>query len=154
MKSIQIEKNKWEKINKIVLRVDNVDLIYKRDLTINFVCGFENISRGRCVILLKEKNKKQIDNLFIHNDKALMEVNRFLDEKKLDKVIKSTQFNNMQKLEKEIGFDESVMDKKTNKKLPFFNLGPSNDWRNKLDTNLVNKIEKAFSKEMEELGYL
>ena len=67
MKSIQIEKNKWEKINKIVLRVDNVDLIYKQDLTINFVCGFENISRGRCVLLVKEKNKKQIDNLFIHN---------------------------------------------------------------------------------------
>ena len=84
MKSIQIEKNKWEKINKIVLRVDNVDLIYKQDLTINFVCGFENISRGRCVLLVKEKNKKQIDNLFIHNDKALMEVNIFLDEKKLD----------------------------------------------------------------------
>jgi len=76
------------------------------------------------------------------------------DEKKLDNVIKSTQFNNVKKLEKEIGFDESVMDKKTNKKIPFFNLGPSNDWRNKLDPNLANKIEKAFSKEMEELGYL
>ena len=87
MKSIQIEKNKWEKINKIVLRVDNVDLIYKQDLTINFVCGFENISRGRCVLLIKEKNKKQIDNLFIHNDKALMEVNIFLDEKKLDNLL-------------------------------------------------------------------
>ena len=87
MKSIQIEKNKWEKINKIVLRVDNVDLIYKQDLTINFVCGFENISRGRCVLLVKEKNKKQIDNLFIHNDKALMEVNIFLDEKKLDNLL-------------------------------------------------------------------
>ena len=76
------------------------------------------------------------------------------DDKKLDNVIKSTQFNNMQMLEKKIGFDESVIDKKTNKKIPFFNLGPSNDWRNKLDTNLVNKIEKTFSKEMEELGYL
>ena len=76
------------------------------------------------------------------------------DEKKLDNVIKSTQFNNVKKLEKEIGFDESVMDKKTNKKILFFNLGPSNDWRNKLDPNLANKIEKAFSKEMEELGYL
>ena len=62
MKSTQIEKNKWEKINKIVLRVDNVDLIYKQDVIINFVCGFENISRGRCVLLVKEKNKKQIES--------------------------------------------------------------------------------------------
>ena len=87
MKSIQIEKNKWEKINKIDLRVDSVNLIYKEDLTINFVCGFENLSRGRCELFVKEKNKKTIDNLFIHNDKALMEVNIFFDENKIEKLL-------------------------------------------------------------------
>tara|TARA_B100000123_G_C25406222_1_gene286613 strand:- start:39 stop:455 length:417 start_codon:yes stop_codon:yes gene_type:complete len=111
MKSIQIEKNKWEKINKIVLRVDNVDLIYKQDLTINFVCGFENISRGRCVLLVKEKNKKQIDNLFIHNDKALMEVNIFLDEKKLDKLLYliSLKRNSSKKMKATISTSDSLM---------------------------------------------
>lgn len=111
MKSIQIEKNKWEKINKIVLRVDTVDLIYKQDLTINFVCGFENISRGRCVLLVKEKNKKQIDNLFIHNDKALMEVNIFLDEKKLDKLLYliSLKRNSSKKIKVTISISDSLM---------------------------------------------
>ena len=111
MKSIQIEKNKWEKINKIVLRVDNVDLIYKQDLTINFVCGFENISRGRCVLLVKEKNKKQIDNLFIHNDKALMEVNIFLDEKKLDNLLHyiSLKRNSSKKMKVTISTTDSLM---------------------------------------------
>ena len=111
MKSIQIEKNKWEKINKIVLRVDNVDLIYKQDLTINFVCGFENISRGRCVLLVKEKNKKQIDNLFIHNDKALMEVNIFLDEKKLDNLLYyiSLKRNSSKKIKVTISTSDSLM---------------------------------------------
>ena len=111
MKSIQIEKNKWEKINKIVLRVDNVDLIYKQDLTINFVCGFENISRGRCVLLVKEKNKKQIDNLFIHNDKALMEVNIFLDEKKLDNLLHyiSLKRNSSKKIKVTISISDSLM---------------------------------------------
>ena len=111
MKSIQIEKNKWEKINKIVLRVDNVDLIYKQDLTINFVCGFENISRGRCVLLVKEKNKKQIDTLFIHNDKALMEVNIFLDEKKLDKLLYhiSLKRNSSKKMKVTISTSDSLM---------------------------------------------
>ena len=87
MKSTQFEKNKWEKINKIDLRVDSVNLIYKEDLTINFVCGFENLSRGRCELFVKEKNKKTIDNLFIHNDKALMEVNIFFDENKIEKLL-------------------------------------------------------------------
>ena len=111
MKSIQIEKNKWEKINKIVLRVDNVDLIYKQDLTINFVCGFENISRGRCVLLVKEKNKKQIDNLFIHNDKALMEVNIFLDKKKLDNLLyhMSLKRNSSKKMKVTISTSDSLM---------------------------------------------
>ena len=111
MKSIQIEKNKWEKINKILLRVDNVDLIHKQDLTINFVCGFENISRGRCVLLVKEKNKKQIDNLFIHNDKALMEVNIFLDEKKLDNLLYyiSLKRNSSKKMKVTISTSDSLM---------------------------------------------
>ena len=111
MKSIQIEKNKWEKINKIVLRVDNVDLIYKQDLTINFVCGFENISRGRCVLLVKEKNKKQIDNLFIHNDKALMEVNIFLDKKKLDNLLYhiSLKRNSSKKIKVTISISDNLM---------------------------------------------
>ena len=111
MKSIQIEKNKWEKINKIVLRVDTVDLIYKQDLTINFVCGFENISRGRCLLLVKEKNKKQIDNLFIHNDKALMEVNIFLDEKKLDSLLYhiSLKRNSSKKMKVTISISDSLM---------------------------------------------
>ena len=111
MKSIQIEKNKWEKINKIVLRVDNVDLIYKQDLTINFVCGFENISRGRCILLVKEKNKKQIDNLFIHNDKALMEVNIFLDKKKLDNLLYhiSLKRNSSKKMKVTISISDSLM---------------------------------------------
>ena len=111
MKSIQIEKNKWEKINKIVLRVDNVDLIHKQDLTINFVCGFENISRGRCVLLVKEKNKKQIDNLFIHNDKALMEVNIFLDKKKLDNLLYhiSLKRNSSKKIKVTISISDSLM---------------------------------------------
>ena len=111
MKSIQIEKNKWEKINKIVLRVDNVDLIYKQDLIINLVCGFENISRGRCVLLVKEKNKKQFDNLFIHNDKALMEVNIFLDEKKLDKLLYliSLKRNSSKKIKATISTSDSLM---------------------------------------------
>ena len=111
MKSIQIEKNKWEKINKIILRVDNADLIYKQDLTINFVCGFENISRGRCIILVKEKNKKQIDNLFIHNDKALMEVNIFLDKRKLDNLLYhiSLKRNSSKKMKVTISISDSLM---------------------------------------------
>ena len=40
----------------------------------------------------------------------------------------------------------------TNKK--FFNLGPKNNWKNLLKTEMKEKIETHFKKEMKELEYL
>ena len=77
-----------------------------------------------------------------------------LDKDKFDNVIKTTSFDNMQKLEKETGFGEGTINEKTGEKIPFFNLGPKNDWKKLLDQKIRFKIEKAFKKEMEELGYL
>ena len=59
----------------------------------------------------------------------------------------------MKNKEKEETFFEAVLDKNGNRK-NFFNLGPKNDWRNLLDENNRQKIEKKFQKEMLELGYL
>jgi hypothetical protein len=77
-----------------------------------------------------------------------------LDKEKFDNTIKTTSFENMQKLEKEKGFSEAGINVRTGEKVPFFNLGPKNDWRKSLDPPIIQKIEKAFKKEMEELGYL
>ena len=60
----------------------------------------------------------------------------------------------MQKLEKEKKFKESIIDDKTGKKRPFFNLGPKNDWKKILDEKNAKKIQENFHKEMTELGYL
>ena len=77
-----------------------------------------------------------------------------LDKEKLDNTVKTTSFENMQKLEKEKGFSEAGINQKTGEKVPFFNLGPKNDWRQSLDPTIIKKIEKAFKEEMEELRYL
>ena len=77
-----------------------------------------------------------------------------IDQKKFKNVIESTGFERMQKLEKEQGFSESKIDLKTGEKIPFFNLGPKNDWKKLLDPKIKEKIEKAFKKEMTELNYL
>jgi len=47
-----------------------------------------------------------------------------LDKEKLDNTVKTTSFENMQKLEKEKGFSEAGINQKTGEKEPFFNLGP------------------------------
>ena len=69
-------------------------------------------------------------------------------------MIKTTTFDSMQKLEKQKGFSEAGIDVKTGERVPFFNLGPKNDWRKYLDLSIKQKLEKAFKKEMIELSYI
>ena len=104
------------------------------------------------------------EDLVINKEKTFLDILNFLgkfrktkfilDNKKFENVLKSTDFQIMKNLEKDKGFVEAKIDKKTGEKIPFFNLGPKNDWKKKLDTKLKDKIETAFSNEMKELGYL
>jgi len=98
----------------------------------------------------KEESLKKILN-FIHK---LKNIKFEINEIKFKNVIETTSFENMQKLERDSGFLESSTNKKKGTKNTFFNLGPQNDWKKSLDLEVIKKIEKAFKKEMEELGYL
>ena len=66
----------------------------------------------------------------------------------------STSFSKLKKIEEEKGFSESIMSNKGNKKIPFFFLGPENDWKKKIDKNLQKKINFAFKKNLDELKYI
>ena len=101
--------------------------------------------------LVEDPEKNFIKILkFIHK---LNKTNFTLDQNKFKNVIKTTTFDYMKNLEKKNGFIESKKDN-DGKIIPFFNLGPKNDWRNLLDNKIKIKLEKAFEKEMEELKYL
>ena len=113
---------------------------------------------GKKVLIVK------YEDLVLKKKTTLLKIFRFLENfgfnilnlnmQKLSKSIKTTNFENMQKLEKIKTFKESVFNPKTGERIPFFNLGPKNDWRIDLDDKIRIKIEKVFRKEMEELGYL
>ena len=98
----------------------------------------------------KEENLKKILK-FIYK---LKNINFEIDETKIKNVIQSTSFDNMKNLEKEKGFEEARVNIETKEKIPFFNLGPKNEWKKLLDLEIIKKIEKAFKKEMKELEYL
>jgi hypothetical protein len=76
-----------------------------------------------------------------------------IDKKKLKNAIKSTSFNEMQKLEKKEGFYESVKNS-DGKNITFFKYGPKKNDLNSLPQNLRIKIEKSFKNELEELKYI
>lgn len=101
--------------------------------------------------LLQDKKKKITEILkFFHN---ITNTKFVLDEVKLNNAIESTSFEKMKALENKRGFPEAVKNK-NNEPINFFNLGLKNDWSKILPDNIKLKIEKAFKKEMEELGYL
>jgi len=100
-------------------------------------------------------NKKKTTLIRIFKFFNTLGVGEFkIDMIKLNKVIKSTEFQKMKNLEKSQPFQESMTDPNTGKKIPFFNLGPNNNWTRILPTQIRKKIEKVFEKEMIELGYL
>ncbi len=102
--------------------------------------------------LVKKKKETIIKVLeFIGN---LSNVKFVLNEKKLQNTLLTTEFNYLQKMEKEQGFVEGMIDSKTKKEIQFFNSGIERDWKKLLSDKIVNKIELSFKKEMTELGYL
>ena len=115
---------------------------------------------------LQVKNKYLLikyEDLITKKKTTMLKILKFLDQLgmksqldivKLNKAIKSTDFKKVKNLEENETFYEGVLDTKTGKRKTFFNLGPNNDWRRFLDDKIKIKLEKAFEKEMEELGYL
>ena len=85
-------------------------------------------------------------NITTHNNEKI----------KIDKLknsVKSTFFDKLQDMEKKNGFSEAITSKKNNKKIPFFNMGPKNDWKKILDKNSINKLNDHFKKNLIELSY-
>jgi hypothetical protein len=99
-------------------------------------------------------NKKKAVMLKIFKFLVSLGVKLEIDMIKLNKSIKTTEFDYMKNKELNETFSEALIDSKTGKKKNFFNLGPKNDWRKYLDQRNKEKIEKLFDYEMRELGYL
>ena len=79
---------------------------------------------------------------------------KVIDKKKIKKIISTTSFELLKKNEIKNGFSESVTSRvDANKKIPFFHLGPKNNWRTILKDDFQVKIEKTFDKELKELSY-
>ena len=77
-----------------------------------------------------------------------------LDKEKIKKTLRSTSFDALKKNEMDRGFSEAVFDRvDKNKKVPFFNLGPKNNWKKILNENLVENIEQVFERDLKELNY-
>lgn len=79
--------------------------------------------------------------------------NHKIIKNKLKNSINSTTFDKLKNSEKKNGFSESVISKKGDKKVPFFFLGPNNDWNKILDDETKNKLNDIYKQNLIELSY-
>ncbi len=76
------------------------------------------------------------------------------NREKAKNAVKSTSFENLKKIEENNGFSESIIARKDKKKIPFFHLGPKNEWQKNFDNKFIEKINNIFQKNLDELNYL
>ncbi len=79
--------------------------------------------------------------------------NYIFNKLKAQNAIQTTTFENLKKIERNDGFSESIISKNKDNKIPFFHLGPDNNWKKIFDTNFSNRLNIIFKESLKELQY-
>ena len=116
---------------------------YQKEVPLKFV-KYEN--------LLKNTYSTSFEIIEFVNNILKKEIK--VDKKKLENAVNSTSFDKLKKEELEKGFSEAILSKQKNKKIPFFYLGPENDWKKILDQDIQKKLTEIFKDNLKELSYI
>ena len=83
----------------------------------------------------------------------ILNIKKKIDRNKIKNSVSSTFFDKLKNEEKKNGFIEAVSSKKNKEKIPFFYLGPDNDWKKILDKGQQSEFTDIFKEDLKELGY-
>ena len=140
----------------------HASLTYISSWAENYLSWFRNNQFRRLFVKYEDliTNKYETFRDIIVFTNTLMNRVEGVNKLKLQKAIETTNFDILKKKEMGETFDGSESDFKNwrkfhseNKNL-FFNLGPENNWKKILKSEISNEIVTNFEKEMRELGYL
>ena len=140
----------------------HASLTYISSWAENYLSWFKNNQFRRIFVKYEDlvNNKYETFRDIIVFTNTLMNNVEGVNKSKLQKAIETTNFNVLKKKEISETFDGSGSSFKNwrnfhseNKNL-FFNLGPENNWKKILKTEISNKIVNSFEKEMKKIGYL
>ena len=152
---------KSEKIDKtleILLSNDSYeyskfkDKFYKRSLMGSWSSHYnswKNYKSKETLLVKYEDMVNKSNTTFLKVLNYLKKITKIeINHNKLNRAIDETSFENLKNLEIKEGF------KVNPSKKPFFRKGKVGDWKEKLNKDQTQKIERAFKAEMIELGYL
>ena len=84
----------------------------------------------------------------------ITKIEKIFIESKAKNSIQSTSFSKMKKIEQSKGFNESVLSKNHSKKIPFFHLGPKNNWKKIFNEDFIKNVTLKFKPLLKELNYI
>ena len=140
----------------------HASLTYISSWAENYLSWFNNNQFRRLFVKYEDliSNKYETFRDIIVFTNTLMNRVDGVNKSKLQKAIETTNFDVLKKREMNETFDGSESSFKSwrkfhseNKNL-FFNLGPENNWKKILNSEISKEIEISFEKEMKQLGYL
>ena len=128
------------------------DKFYKRSLMGSWSSHYnswKNYKSKETLLVKYEDMVNKSNTTFLKVLNYLKKITKIeINDNKLNRAIDETSFENLKNLEIKEGF------KVNPSKKPFFRKGKVGDWKEKLNKDQTQKIERAFKAEMIELGYL
>jgi len=167
--------------NVILSLKNHYNLDIKKSLSLltndkNFISmNSKELSKGYTLTLdwasnyLSWKNQKDINTIFVKFENLVFEqektfkyilsklkefINLEIDDKKIENVIKTTNFKYLRQLEEKEGFIENKVMGISNNKNFFFNKGPEQNFIKDLDPVILEVINKKYKNLLLELNYL
>ena len=96
----------------------------------------------------------EVKELIIFINK-LCNIEKKFNKSKAQNAIKTTSFDKLKRIEENDGFSESILSKKLNDyKVPFFHLGPKNDWKKIFEPKFTDELNINFRESLDELEYI
>ena len=167
--------------NVILSLKNHYNLDIKKSLNLlmndkNFISmNDEDLSKGYTLTLdwasnyLSWKNQKDINTIFVKFEDLVFDqektftyilnnlkkfVNLEIDKKKIENVVKTTNFKYLRQLEEKEGFIENKIMGISDNKNFFFNKGPEQNFNKDLDPGILKEINKKYKNLLLELNYL
>ena len=138
-----IDQDRFLKYNKnIPVYLSSWEKHVRSWIDFQYRCPFLLLNYEELVYKKKEAINKLID--FFEKNFKIKVINKDI---KINNILSSTSFNNLQKLENLHGFNESIKENK------FFAVGQKNQWKSELEQNQIKIIEHEFGLIMKKLKY-
>ena len=152
----------WDE-SKLYLTSENACTVTKGDLLPEILLSWKShykswINNNQYKLLTVRYEDLESDTYNTFRDmvvfiNTICKFNKRVDNRKIIKAIESTSFEKMKKFEENGSFKESKYKKNSKEKIKFFYLGNKNNWKNLLNDEIKDNMNKYYKEDLIKFEY-